>query len=72
MNNDFNPFFAVRVCVRPDAIRIPTVSFSETEINTTALVQFDRLLRKGNIYGFNVTERAKTPFSEQPQPSADV
>uniref|UniRef100_A0A4W6DLU1 Peptidase M20 domain containing 1, tandem duplicate 2 n=1 Tax=Lates calcarifer TaxID=8187 RepID=A0A4W6DLU1_LATCA len=28
------------------AIRIPTVSFSETEINTTALLEFDRLLRK--------------------------
>ncbi|KAM6925060.1 N-fatty-acyl-amino acid synthase/hydrolase PM20D1.2-like [Xenentodon cancila] len=29
-----------------EAIRIPTVSFSETEINTTALRQFDSLLRK--------------------------
>ncbi|XP_041801852.1 N-fatty-acyl-amino acid synthase/hydrolase PM20D1.2 [Chelmon rostratus] len=29
-----------------EAIRIPTVSFSETEINTTALLEFDRLLRK--------------------------
>ncbi|XP_035511775.1 N-fatty-acyl-amino acid synthase/hydrolase PM20D1.2 [Morone saxatilis] len=29
-----------------EAIRIPTVSFSETDINTTALLQFDRLLRK--------------------------
>lgn len=31
----------------PEAIRIPTVSFSETESNTTALLEFDRLLRKG-------------------------
>ncbi|KAG7221559.1 hypothetical protein INR49_017090, partial [Caranx melampygus] len=29
-----------------EAIRIPTVSFSETESNTTALLEFDRLLRK--------------------------
>lgn len=29
-----------------EAIRIPTVSFSETESNTTALREFDRLLRK--------------------------
>uniref|UniRef100_A0A3P8TSM7 Peptidase M20 domain containing 1, tandem duplicate 1 n=1 Tax=Amphiprion percula TaxID=161767 RepID=A0A3P8TSM7_AMPPE len=29
-----------------EAIRIPTVSFSETEINTTALLEFDRFLRK--------------------------
>ncbi|KAM3618368.1 uncharacterized protein V6R79_019703 [Siganus canaliculatus] len=29
-----------------DAIQIPTVSFSETESNTTALLQFDKLLRK--------------------------
>ncbi|XP_010780815.1 N-fatty-acyl-amino acid synthase/hydrolase PM20D1.2 [Notothenia coriiceps] len=29
-----------------EAIRIPTVSFSEKESNTTALLQFDRLLRK--------------------------
>ncbi|CAG04004.1 unnamed protein product [Tetraodon nigroviridis] len=29
-----------------EAIRIPTVSFSNTDINTTALKQFDRLLRK--------------------------
>ncbi|KAM6981573.1 N-fatty-acyl-amino acid synthase/hydrolase PM20D1.2 [Tautogolabrus adspersus] len=29
-----------------EAIRIPTVSFSETEGNTTALREFDRLLRK--------------------------
>lgn len=33
--------------IHPEAIRIPTVSFSETEINTTALLEFDRLLRKG-------------------------
>ncbi|KAF3697153.1 N-fatty-acyl-amino acid synthase/hydrolase PM20D1.2 [Channa argus] len=29
-----------------EAIRIPTVSFSETESNTTALLEFGRLLRK--------------------------
>eukprot|EP00066_Takifugu_rubripes_P001976 XP_003963552.1 PREDICTED: probable carboxypeptidase PM20D1 [Takifugu rubripes] len=29
-----------------EAVRIPTVSFSETDLNTTALLQFDRLLRK--------------------------
>uniref|UniRef100_A0A669CTV8 Peptidase M20 domain containing 1, tandem duplicate 1 n=1 Tax=Oreochromis niloticus TaxID=8128 RepID=A0A669CTV8_ORENI len=29
-----------------EAIRIPTVSFSNTEINTTALLEFDRFLRK--------------------------
>uniref|UniRef100_A0AAZ1XGK8 Peptidase M20 dimerisation domain-containing protein n=1 Tax=Oreochromis aureus TaxID=47969 RepID=A0AAZ1XGK8_OREAU len=29
-----------------EAIRIPTVSFSRTEINTTALLEFDRFLRK--------------------------
>lgn len=29
-----------------EAIRIPTVSFTETEINTTALLEFDKLLRK--------------------------
>ncbi|XP_070695495.1 N-fatty-acyl-amino acid synthase/hydrolase PM20D1.2 [Pempheris klunzingeri] len=29
-----------------EAVRIPTVSFSETESNTTALLGFDRLLRK--------------------------
>lgn len=29
-----------------EAIRIPTVSFSETESNTTALLEFDRFLRK--------------------------
>ncbi|KAM9351478.1 N-fatty-acyl-amino acid synthase/hydrolase PM20D1.2-like [Symphorus nematophorus] len=29
-----------------EAVRIPTVSFSETELNTTALLEFDRLLRK--------------------------
>nr|XP_046253513.1 N-fatty-acyl-amino acid synthase/hydrolase PM20D1.2-like isoform X2 [Scatophagus argus]XP_046253514.1 N-fatty-acyl-amino acid synthase/hydrolase PM20D1.2-like isoform X2 [Scatophagus argus] len=29
-----------------EAIRIPTVSFSETEINNTALLEFDRFLRK--------------------------
>lgn len=29
-----------------EAIRIPTVSFSETEGNNTALLEFDRLLRK--------------------------
>ncbi|XP_044067254.1 N-fatty-acyl-amino acid synthase/hydrolase PM20D1.2-like [Siniperca chuatsi] len=29
-----------------EAIRIPTVSFSPTESNTTALLEFDRLLRK--------------------------
>ncbi|XP_047424544.1 N-fatty-acyl-amino acid synthase/hydrolase PM20D1.2 [Mugil cephalus] len=28
-----------------EAIRIPTVSFSETDINTTALLEFDKLLR---------------------------
>ncbi|XP_051805274.1 N-fatty-acyl-amino acid synthase/hydrolase PM20D1.2-like [Acanthochromis polyacanthus] len=29
-----------------EAIRIPTVSFSKTEVNTTALLEFDRFLRK--------------------------
>ncbi|XP_008277403.1 N-fatty-acyl-amino acid synthase/hydrolase PM20D1.2 [Stegastes partitus] len=29
-----------------EAIRIPTVSFSQTEINTTALLEFDSFLRK--------------------------
>ncbi|TKS76738.1 N-fatty-acyl-amino acid synthase/hydrolase PM20D1.2 [Collichthys lucidus] len=29
-----------------EAIRIPTVSFTETDINTTALLEFDKLLRK--------------------------
>ncbi|XP_042263925.1 N-fatty-acyl-amino acid synthase/hydrolase PM20D1.2-like [Thunnus thynnus] len=29
-----------------EAIRIPTVSFSGTEINTTALLEYDKLLRK--------------------------
>ncbi|XP_034552591.1 N-fatty-acyl-amino acid synthase/hydrolase PM20D1.2-like [Notolabrus celidotus] len=29
-----------------EAVRIPTVSFSETESNTTALREFDRLIRK--------------------------
>lgn len=52
----------VRACVCPEAIRIPTVSFTETEINTTALTQFDRLLRKGDIWGFNVTDRDKPPL----------
>ncbi|KAK5863920.1 hypothetical protein PBY51_000907 [Eleginops maclovinus] len=31
-----------------EAIRIPTVSFSEKESNTTALLEFDRLLREVN------------------------
>ena len=30
-----------------EAIRIPTVSYSETELNTTALREFYGLMRKG-------------------------
>ncbi|MGH0170108.1 UNVERIFIED_CONTAM: hypothetical protein FKN15_058468 [Acipenser sinensis] len=33
-----------------DAIRIPTVSFSQTQLNTTALEEFRRFLLKGNVY----------------------
>uniref|UniRef100_A0A671V903 Peptidase M20 domain containing 1, tandem duplicate 2 n=1 Tax=Sparus aurata TaxID=8175 RepID=A0A671V903_SPAAU len=40
------PLIDLFLFIHPEAIRIPTVSFSETEINTTALLEFDRLLRK--------------------------
>lgn len=41
------PLIDLFLFIHPEAIRIPTVSISETEINTTALLEFDRLLRKG-------------------------
>ncbi|MEQ2167639.1 hypothetical protein GOODEAATRI_006076 [Goodea atripinnis] len=36
-----------------EAVRIPTVSFSDTESNTTALRQFDTFLRKGTVTRFH-------------------
>ena len=39
---------SVRV-VCTEAIRIPTVSYSPTDINATALHEFSRLLRKGRF-----------------------
>lgn len=48
------------VLLRAEAVRIPTVSYSEQDINTTALLEFDGFLRRGQ------STSVRTPTSRTP------